>query len=87
MKNRYYVQLVWGCVDSLLHGPFDTPLERDAKAREIAERENMDKHAIFRLNVLVHGRDVVFDTECYTNAELFAPDAVDRVIAVLGGQS
>lgn len=71
MKSRFYVQMVWNCVSSELFGPFDTPLERDCKAKEIAGRENMDTHAIFRLNVLVHGRDVVADTECYSNAELF----------------
>lgn len=46
MKN--YLLVIWGDVEPKLLGPFDTPEERDQKAREIRKEEG-DNHGIYAL--------------------------------------
>lgn len=40
MKENYYLLAVWGDVDPEIHGPYDTPEERDEAAGELRDSQD-----------------------------------------------
>lgn len=46
---KYWFLFVYGCVEPELYGPFDTPEERDAQAKEHWAENGGGEHACFRL--------------------------------------
>lgn len=53
-RVKFYNVPVWGCVEPELDGPYTTPEERDAKAKEI-HAEQDDEAALFWLDIDENG--------------------------------
>lgn len=59
---RYYILFVWRDVEPSLHGPYDTPDDRDAAARQLREEEG-DEHGIYPLDATGQ-----VEVDCYSGA-------------------
>lgn len=64
---KYYVLGIWGDVEPNLYGPFDSELERDAKALQLKHSDELDEGGIYRLNIDSSGGPTV---DSYTGIEL-----------------
>ena len=59
---KYYVLFIEGDVEPSLYGYYDTPKDRDDKAKAL-KREYGDKHGIYMLNV---GKDGIATMDAYS---------------------
>jgi hypothetical protein len=64
---RYYVLEIYRDVEPFLHGAFESEGRRDAKARELRQRDASEENGLFWLNVTVGGDATV---GFYSHAEL-----------------
>ncbi len=55
--EKYYFIQVWGCVQPILNGPYNTQAERDAAMKDKIKEEGIDDHSYFALS----GRDITID--------------------------
>ena len=65
MQKDYYVVVLWGDVETQLHGPYPTAELRDQKAREL-RNEIGTEHGFFRLAI---SKGATVDLDCYLEEE------------------
>ncbi len=51
---KYYLLVIWGCIDPAVKGPFESEETRDKAAVDFYI-ENGDEHGLFRMDTLEDG--------------------------------
>jgi len=63
---KYYTIQMWGCVEPVLYGPYNNPLERVEQTKKIEEISDPD-HSWCKLDIDENGNPEVYP---FTNTEL-----------------